>query len=161
MLIASASAVSLNSTAKPITDKSIIDATGPKPCAPALEVTDKNMNREMDLFSRTFDQKHYDAAMQIAKQLKVVAPAVSTWDLYDKAFAWERVRHYTIVEEQMHELEKWQGNLNENITNSHHLEEFIHHAKLAQKKLSQRYHDGEFLDPATVVPKSKESKSKA
>ena len=58
-------------------------------------------------------------------------PKVTTWDLYDKAFTFKRVRNYTIVDEQMHEIEKWQGNLNSNITNSHHLEEFIHHAKLA------------------------------
>ena len=58
----------------------------------------------MDLFSRTFDETHYQNAMTIANILKVDMPLVTTWDLYDKSFTWSRVRHYTIVEEQMHEI---------------------------------------------------------
>ena len=61
----------------------------------------------MDLFSRNFDEKHYQNAVKIANHLKVPLPRVHTWDLYDKAFTWDRVRHYTIVEEQLHEIEKW------------------------------------------------------
>ena len=109
----------------------------------------------MDLFSRTFDRKYYDNAMKIYSQIKdkdgVNTPQVTTWDLYDNAFAWKQVRKYEMTREQMHEIEKWQDNLNTNITNSHHLEEFIHHAKVAQKKLQTKYHNGEFIDPVTKI----------
>ena len=30
-----------------------------KPCTQPYDVSVKNMEREMDLFSRTFDEKHY------------------------------------------------------------------------------------------------------
>ena len=57
----------------------------------------------MDLFSRTFDQKYYDNAMKIYGQIEgkdgVQTPQVTTWDLYDKAFAWKNVRKYEMTKE--------------------------------------------------------------
>ena len=62
-----------------------------EPCTPALEMTKKNMKKEMDLFSRTFDKKHYDNAIKISKKVGEM-PRVTTWELLDKSFAWPRVR---------------------------------------------------------------------
>ena len=106
-----------------------------KPCDPALEMSNKEMVKQMDLFSRTFDESYYNNAMKIYTSIKgqpgASVPQVTTWDLYDKAFTWPKVRKYEMTKEQLSEIEKWQENLNTNITNQRHLEEFIHHARVA------------------------------
>ena len=126
-----------------------------KPCEPALEMSNKEMAKQMDLFSRTFDEKYYKNAIKIYEANKgkpgAKVPQVTTWELYDKAFTWKNVRKYEMTKEQLSEIEKWQENLNTNITNSRHLEEFIHHARIAQKKLAEKYNTGEFIDPATKI----------
>ena len=67
-------------------------------CEPDLEMTAANMVKEMDKFSRTFDITHYANAQKIKAGLGASKlPAVTSWELYDKAFAWPRVRRYEVV----------------------------------------------------------------
>ena len=72
----------------------------------------------MDAFSRTFDVRYYNKAMEIAGTIKQTPPRVTTWELYDKAFTFPRVRNYDLVKEQMDILEHYEDNLNTNISNS-------------------------------------------
>ena len=71
-------------------------------CENPMEITEKQLNIELDYFSRNFDKKHYNAAMTIYKELKGQGfnpqLKVHTWELYDKAFKWDRVRRYDLVQ---------------------------------------------------------------
>ena len=71
----------------------------------ALEISAKKMKYEMENFSRNFDVKHYNNAMLIASKLGKRPPMVNTWELYDKAFSFPRVRQYNIVRQGMNDLE--------------------------------------------------------
>ena len=131
------------------------------PCDPALPMTAEQMKIEMDYFSRKFDMKHYNNAMKIFAELKKKGykgpnPKVTSWELYDKSFAWPRVRQYPTVEEAMNVLEHFEDNLNMNISNSVLVKNFITNAKVVQKKLNDKYHNGEFKDPALVDPQADE-----
>ena len=66
-------------------------------CEPALEISGKEMNYQMDMFSRNFNKVHYDNAIKIADELKTKPPQVHTWELYDAAFSFPRVRRYEAV----------------------------------------------------------------
>ena len=110
----------------------------------------------MDYFSRTFDRAYYEKAMLIYNELlkngtnpKV---RVNTWELYDSAFSFPRVRRYELVQTQMDLLEHFQDNLNQNFTNSLAVDNFIRVAKEARRLLNEKYHDGEFADPANTDP---------
>ena len=59
----------------------------------------------MDQFSRKFNVKNYENAMEIAKELGTAAPRVHTWEILDKAFSFPRVRRYQFVQENMDMLE--------------------------------------------------------
>ena len=114
------------------------------------------MNKEMDAFSRTFDVKHFNNANAIKGALngsgnKVALPRVKTWELYDKSFTWPKVRQYESVQEGMETLEHFEDNLNTNITNSRLLNKFITHGKAVQAEFNEKYHNGEFKDPANDV----------
>lgn len=127
-------------------------------CEPAIDVSQKQLDIELDYFSRNFDRKHYKKAMQIYKELKKQGkdPKVSihTWELYDAAFSFPRVRRYDLVQKHMDLIQHFQDNLNENFTNSLHLDNFIRVAKDAQAALNAKYHDGEFSDPAGFDPEA-------
>ena len=53
----------------------------------------------------------------------------------------------------METLEHFEDNLNTNITNSKLLDKFVTHAKAVQGEFSEKYHNGEFKDPAIHLPK--------
>lgn len=119
------------------------------------EPTIADMNTAMEDFSRTFDKKFYDKAFTIYNAHKGEPnwnePKVSTWELYDQSFAWPRVRKYDLVRAQMDILEHYEDNLNTNITNKVNLNRFIEHAQQVQRNLGEKYHNGEWTDPATGV----------
>ena len=138
-LVASCSAISVTQLAEP--------------CEPALVISKANMNREAELFSRTFDKKHYDNAMLIAGKVGA-QPKITTWELLDKSFAWPRVRQYDDVNTNLDEVQHYEDNLNTNLANSVHVAAFIKAGKAAQAALNAKYHNGEFTDPATVTPKA-------
>ena len=75
-----------------------------------------------------------------------------TFELYDKSFAFPRVRRYDLVNQHLNMMQHFQDNLNQNFTNSLHLTNFLKVAKAAQKELNTKYHDGEFSDPAGFDP---------
>ena len=88
-------------------------------CDPALKISFANMEREMAQFSRTFEYVHYANALKIRSELPgAILPKVTSWQLYDRAFTWPRVRRYDTVELAMDTLEHFQANLNANLDNS-------------------------------------------
>merc|ERR1711937_330277 len=93
------------------------------------------------MFSRTLDPRHWTNVQNIAKALKekgaanVPKLAVKTWELYDKAWSFPRLRRYNFVMENMDMLEHFQDNL------------------------KTKYHDGEFIDPADLDPKVEAEKA--
>jgi hypothetical protein len=113
---------------------------------------------ELDYFSRNFDQKHYKKAFQIYGELKKQGKnpkmSIHTWELYDAAFSFPRVRRYALVQQHMDLLQHFQDNLNENFTNKLHLDNFVRVAKAAEADLNEKYHDGEFSDPAGFDPQA-------
>ena len=80
---------------------------------------------------------------------------VHTWELYDKAFTrFERVRKFDQVTAYMDQIEHFQDNLNQNFTNQQHVDQFIKLCKAAQASFNEKYHDGEFEDPANYDPEA-------
>ena len=73
-----------------------------------LEITEKQMDIEIDYFSRKFDKKNLKNALMIYGKLieNGAKPrvAVHTWELYDAAFAWPSVRRYQEVQKLMDEI---------------------------------------------------------
>ena len=134
------------------------DALYDGPCVEALNLTVPQMEKEMEYFSRNFDIKHFQNALEIQKNLsKNGVPTakvfVHTWELYDKAFSFPRVRRYELVQENMDMLEHFQDNLNTNIDNSKHLKNFIRVAKAVQQNFNDEYGpEGGFDDPANTDP---------
>ena len=120
LLMASASAVSLDSLKK---EPKVANCVG------SLPATEAAMKEEMLMFSKNFDKKHFDNAVKIQGALGAKLPRVNTWELYDKAWTWPKIRQYETVQEGMETLEHYEDNLNTNITNSKLLEKFITHAK--------------------------------
>ena len=131
-----------------------LDAT--PACEPALDVTQQELDIQLDYFSRNFNMDHYKNAMSIYAQLKKDGKdpklSVHTWELYDHAFSFERVRRYELVQDHMEKLQHFEDNLNMNFSNSLHVKQFVQAAKDCQTALNAKYHDGEFHDPAQFDP---------
>ena len=64
-----------------------------------MKPTAEEMASQMDKFSRTFDKKYYDKAIEIAGVLKVKPPRVTAWELYDQSFTFPRVRNFEPAKE--------------------------------------------------------------
>ena len=107
----------------------------------------------MDQFSRKFNVKNYENAMEIAKELGTAAPRVHTWEILDKAFSFPRVRRYQFVQENMDMLEHFEDNLNTNLTNSINVANFAKVGKTVIANLANKYHNGEFNNPADFDPR--------
>ena len=94
--------------------------------------------------------------MTIYKELKKAGkdPKVSihTWELYDKAFPFEKVRRYDLVQQHMDMIQHFEDNLNENFTNQQAVDQFITVGLAAETALNTKYHNGEFSDPANFDP---------
>ena len=126
-------------------------------CEPAIDVSQKQLDIELDKFQRGFDKNHYKRAMMIYNEMRAnqgLNPQVrvNTWELYDAAFSFPRVRRYGLVQEHMDILEHFQDNLNQNFTNNLAVDNFIRVAKAAQAALNAKYGDGEFSDPVHFDP---------
>ena len=118
----------------------------------------------MDYFSRKLDKQYYDNAIEIYNYLKKEQkykgqfPKIQTWELYDRAFTFQRIRSYGFVAENMNHLEVFEDNANLNPTNSHAIAKFIKEANSVRANLIERY--GEFfVDPATVDPYEEKPKT--
>ena len=114
------------------------------------------MDIELDYFSRTFDKAHYDNAMDIYNELlkagKKPRASVHTWELYDNAFTFPRVRRYELVQKHMEAVQHFEDNLNQNMSNGQLVSNYIKVCKDAQTAFNAKYHDGEFSDPAGFDP---------
>ena len=92
-------------------------------CTPALDVSQKELDKQLDYFSRTFDMVHYNNAMEVYNGLLKKGGdkprvTVHTWELYDNAFTFPRVRRYDLVQKHMDLIQHFEDNLNSNFTNS-------------------------------------------
>ena len=78
------------------------------PCV-YLDETQAELDYQVDMFSRTLDPRHWTNAQNIAKEMtdagKKPKMYVHTWELFDKAFSFPRVRRYAFVQENMDMLE--------------------------------------------------------
>ena len=100
------------------------------PCTEPLEISKEQLAIELDYFSRSFDIEHYNNAMKIKAGLAkagIEAPkmTVHSYELYDSAFSFPRVRRYDLVMQGMDLLQHFQDNLNQNFENSKHVADFI------------------------------------
>ena len=120
-LLATAEASKVNLSTLEKTDRAL--------CTPALEISQKQLDIELDYFSRNFDTWHYDNALHIYGELKGAGkkPRVSvhTWELYDNAFTFPRVRRYQLVQDHMEALQHFEDNFNANFTNQQALNNFL------------------------------------
>ena len=123
-----------------------------------LDETQDELEYQVDMFSRTLDPRHWTNVLNLQEAIAKKsgnAPqlAVHTWELYDTAFSFPRVRRYGFVQENMDMLEHFQDNLNTNISNSVHMANFLRVANTVRANLNTKYHDGEFDDPGNHDPK--------
>jgi hypothetical protein len=58
-------------------------------------------------------------------------------------------------------LEHFQDNLNQNLSNSQHMSNFLRVANTVRGNLNGKYHDGEFDDPSNHDPKNEDDESPA
>ena len=100
-------------------------------------MTAAQLEKEMEYFSRKFDVKNFHNALKIMKNMSKggqpnVKAFVHTWELYDKAFSFPRVRRYDLVQKHMDLIQHFEDNLNSNFTNGQNVANFIQVAKAAQ-----------------------------
>jgi len=122
-----------------------------KPCE-YLDETQEELDYQMDMFSRTLDTRHWVNVINIADAINKKTGTqpklqVNTWDLYNNAFSFPRVRRYNFVNENMDMLEHFQDNFNTNISNEVNKDNFLRVANTVRRNFNQKYHDGEFDDP--------------
>ena len=137
-------------------DDDILVQTNP-PCE-YLDETPEELRYQMDMFSRTLDTRHWTNVVNIAEALKKKSGShprleVHTWELFDKAFSFPRVRRYNFVNENLDMLEHFEDNLNTNISNNVNMDNFLRVARTVRQNFTEKYHDGEFDDPGHHDPR--------
>lgn len=139
-------------------DDTLVQLDAKAPCE-YLDETQDELDYQIDMFSRTLDPRHWTNVVNIAEAMtkkqgiKPVIAKVHTWELYDTAFSFPRVRRYNFVNENMDMLEHFQDNLNTNISNSVHMANFLRVARTVRGNFNDKYHDGEFNDPGNTDPR--------
>ena len=153
LLLGVVSAVHLREEREFVED-SFVQLAGP--CV-YLDETQKELDYQLEMFSRTLDPRHWTNAQNVAAAMGDAGQQakwkVTTWELYNKAFSFPRVRRYAFVQENMDMLEHFQDNLNTNLSNNQHMANFLRVANTVRSNLNTKYHDGEFDDPANTDPK--------
>jgi hypothetical protein len=146
---------SLNQLSNP-RDEGIIDALTPPydACEPRLWIDKEELQWQMDQFSRGCDIKNYENALKIADKLGMKPPRVHAFELNDEAFSFPRVRRYDDIQANMDMLEHFQDNLNTNISNSVNADNFVRVCKTVRKNFNDKYHNGEYDDPANTDPRA-------
>ena len=131
-------------------DNGLIDLVNSKPkeCEKRLWISKDEMDYQMDQFSRHFDIKNLNNALEIQGKIGQKANKVHAWELNDKAFSFPRIRRYDEVNTNMDQLEHFQDNLNTNISNTVNQQKFIAAAKKSVAALNDKYHNGGYDDPA-------------
>lgn len=79
------------------------------PCV-YLDETQDELDYQVDMFSRTLDARHWKNAQNIAKAMgkngtSAAGLKIHTWELYDTAFSFPRVRRYGFTNDNMDMLE--------------------------------------------------------
>jgi hypothetical protein len=124
-----------------------VDANG---CPIPLAITEDELQFQLGEFSRNFNMDNWDNAQKVLSGLKAAgkAPkfAVTTKELYDKSFSFPKVRNYDYAVEQMNELEHYEDNLNNNLSNKLALTRYVEVAKKVRANLNDKYDIG-FIDP--------------
>ena len=96
-------------TADPLSYKVVNNKIFRAECPTPIPRTETEMNLQLSQFSRTFQKVNYENAMTIYKYLKSQGKdpkvAVTTYELYDKAFPFEKVRRYDLVQQHMNMIE--------------------------------------------------------
>jgi hypothetical protein len=128
-------------------------------CEERLNITEDQMQEEMEYFSRKLEPSNLQNALWIYGNLTNQSssfsgrPLVHTWELYDKAFHFPRVRKYEFVLKNMDMLQHFEDNLNTNISNEKNLQNFLRVAATVRKNFNDKFGgDGGFEDPATIDP---------
>ena len=108
-------------------------------------------------------KEHYENAVQIFNELKKKGesssfPKITTWELYDKAFTFQKVRLYSQVSESMNQLEQFEDNANMNLNNSLSIAKFIANAQAVRNSLLTKYGEA-FRDPSTFDPQAENKKT--
>lgn len=136
-------------------DNGIIDALTPPigQCEERLWADPRELKWQMEMFSRTCERKYYDNSVKIAKDINAELPKVNAWELLNKSFAFDRIRRYDFVNENMDMLEHFQDNLNMNRSNLVNVDNFIRVCKTVNKNFATKYHDGEFDNPLAHDPR--------
>lgn len=121
-------------------------------CPTPIPNTEEELALQLEEFGRTLDKQKYLNALAIYGELKKAGKdpkvRVNTYEFLDKAFKFERVRRYDLVQQHMNLVEHFQDNLNQNFTNGQNVDQFIIVAKAAVAAFNTKYHNGEFVDPA-------------
>ena len=95
------------------------------PCV-YLDETKAELEYQVDMFSRTFNPAYWTNALNISSAIgHKDLLHVHSYELYDNAFSYPRVRKYEFVNENMDVLEHFQDNLNTNISNKNLMDKFI------------------------------------
>ena len=127
-----------------------LEEQGAPACPPPLAITEDELNYQLGEFSRNFDMKNWDNAMEIKGKLAEAGStpkfAVTTKELYDHSFSFPKVRNYDYAVQQMNELEHYEDNLNSNLSNKLALTRFVEVAKKVRANLNDKYDIG-FIDP--------------
>lgn len=128
------------------------------PCV-YLDETQDELDYQVDMFSRTLDERHWKNAQNIAAAMgkngaSAAGLKIHTWELYDTAFSFPRVRRYGFTNDNMDMLEHFQDNVNLNSSNKVNFSNFLRTAKQVHANLLEKFHNGEFSDPALVDPKA-------
>ena len=102
-------------------------------CPEPLEISEEELHYQLGEFSRNFNMEHWSNAQKIADGLAKAGKsprfAVTTKELYDHSFSFPKVRNYDYAVENMNELEHYEDNLNNNLSNSYALQKFVQVAK--------------------------------
>ena len=121
-------------------------------CPTPIPNTEEELALQLEEFGRTLDKAHYDNALAIYAELKKAGKdpkvRVNTYEFLDKAFSFERVRRYDLVQQHMNLVEHLQDNLNQNFTNQQNVDQFLIVARAAVAAFNVKYHNGDFTDPA-------------
>jgi hypothetical protein len=151
-LAAVATAVQLESSTgyEVVNNKIFLDG-----CDTPIPNTEAELKMQLEEFGRSLDKTHYTNAMAIYGELKKAGKdpkvRVNTYEMLDKAFAFERVRRYDLVQQHMNLVEHLQDNLNQNFTNSQNVDQFLIVARAAVAAFTTKYHNGEFSDPNASI----------
>ena len=116
-----------------------------------MNFTRDGLRYELEMFSKKLTTENYENALKIYDFLKNKRGytgefQIYTYELFDRAFTFPRVRRYNDVMDNLTMLEHFEDNLNLNPTNKKHLANFLRVARTVRDNLNDKYKDS-FKDP--------------